>query len=130
MVRVRLDVDVRSPPSANAETAGPGVRGVRCGAGALGLGACQAVIRVGVLEKGLRGKLTRFAERQVAGAACAKAWKPEHSSLALPVWDGWGAACVAEISDEIACHFLYSVIAHDGVLSGCPLLNSSHSLGC
>lgn len=43
----------------------------------------MVVVRVGFLEKGLHGKneFTRLSRRQVAGTACAKAWKHEHARL-------------------------------------------------
>lgn len=43
----------------------------------------SVVSRVGFLEKGLHGRneFTRLSRRQVAGTACAKAWKQEHARL-------------------------------------------------
>lgn len=74
------------------------------------------VIRVGFLEKRLHKKneFTRFTRRQVAGTACAKAWKPEHTRFVGIVNLG-GLKCnvCGKGIEEIGCHFPYSVIFHD-----------------
>lgn len=71
------------------------------------------VIRVGFLEKSLHKKneFTLFTRRQVAGTACAKAWKPEHTRFGGIVSLG-GLECnvCGRDIEEIGCHLPYSVI--------------------